>query len=164
MYIQDYDEVLPPLYITTPGLSGGYYHTPEVLNPYVKNVQLWLCPSDTQSYQAFEDPAGLRINYGYNQSRFVGRANFDGFLSQARIETPSETIVLIDDSNLYAGPYSPAVPTTYNPGENLLNDPANTAGTRAVNRHNETYNMSFADGHVKAMKDTQYRHWSYWAD
>lgn len=167
MYIQDYDETLPGLYTVTPGLSGGYFHTPEVLNPYVKNVQLWLCPSDKSSYQTFQDPPGLNINYGYNQSRFAQvSVQFDGFLSLAKIDDPAQTIVFIDDTNLYAGPYSPAIPAGYNPAENVPNDPtqANLASCRAVPRHNDMYNILFADSHVKTMKDTQYRNWSYWTD
>ncbi len=29
---------------------------------------------------------------------------------------------------------------------------------------NEMYNLAFADGHVKSLKDTYYRNWSYWTD
>jgi len=168
MYIQDYDETLPPLYTDIRALpgppSGGYMHTPELLDPYTKNIQLWLCPSDKSSYQGFETPTGLRINYGYNQSRFTNHYNFDGCLSQAKIETPSDTICWIDDVNLYAGPYSPTVPVGYDPATVLINDLNDTSGTRAANRHNEMYNLAFCDGHVKSMKDTRYREWPYWSD
>ena len=163
MYIQDYDETVPPLYTVTPGISGGYFHTPELLHPYIKNAQLWLCPSDRTNAQAFEE-GGIRCNYGYNQSRFVGRLNFDsGRLSLAQLEDPVQTIVWIDDTNLYAGPYDPPVPTNYNPAA-AVPDTLAANGTRAVQRHNEQYNIGFADGHVKSQTTTQYRHWSYWAD
>lgn len=161
MYIQDYDETIPPLYTTTPGISGGYFHTPELIHPYIKNAQVWMCPSERSNYQAFDD--GIRCTYGYNQSRFVGRTNFDsGILSLAQVEDPSQTIVWIDDTNLYAGPYDP-VPATYDPSAGVPNTATNE-GTRAVRRHNETYTIGFADGHVKSMGDTLYRHWSYWSD
>lgn len=163
MYIQDYDETVPPLYTITPGVSGGYFHTPELLHPYIKNAQLWLCPSDRVNAQGFEE-GGIRCNYGYNQSRFTGRLNFDsGQLSLAQLEDPAQTIVWIDDTNLYAGPYSPAVPVGYNPAA-AVEDTLDAHGTRAVRRHNDTYNIAFADGHVKSVPTTQYRHWSYWAD
>ncbi len=162
MYIQDYDEILPLLYTVTPGISGGYIHTPENLHPYIKNAQIWLCPSARTTYQSFD--YGINCNYGYNQSRFVGYANFDGGIEESRITDPAGTIVFIDDTNLYAGPYSPAVPAGYDPNANVLNSATDTSGTRANNRHNEMYNIVFADGHAKSQKDTKYREWSYWMD
>jgi len=162
MYIQDYDETIPPLYTVTPGVSGGYFHTPELIHPYIKNAQIWMCPSERNNYQAFDD--GIRCTYGYNQSRFAGRTNFDsGILTLAQVEDPSQTIIWIDDTNLYAGPYDPPVAAGYDASAGVPNTSA-TDGTRAVRRHNETYTLGFADGHVKSMGDTLYRHWSYWAD
>ncbi|MBU0611209.1 MAG: DUF1559 domain-containing protein [Armatimonadetes bacterium] len=163
MYIQDYDETCPPLYTTTPGVSGGYFHTPELLYPYQKNAQIWRCASDAQAGQAFDN--GIFCTYGYNQSRFTGHTNFDsGVLTLAQLEEPVGTIVFLDDTNLYAGPYSPAVPVGYNPAQGVLNSETDTTGTRAKNRHNDMYNILFADGHVKSLKDTYYRNWSYWSD
>src|SRR5688572_14558614 len=44
MYTQDYDE-LNPQYVWTP-VAGGNYHTwMELVNPYVKNAGVFLCPS-----------------------------------------------------------------------------------------------------------------------
>jgi prepilin-type N-terminal cleavage/methylation domain-containing protein/prepilin-type processing-associated H-X9-DG protein len=160
MYLGDYDDILPPLYTTTPGISGGYFHTPELLHPYIMNAQIWTCPSDPATGQSFD--WGILNNYGYNQSRFAGHANFDRFLAAAEIAEPAETIVFIDDTNLYAGPYTPEVPVGYDPNANVPN--TGNDGTRAVNRHNEMYNILFADGHVKSQRDTKYREWSYWED
>ncbi|MBD3292928.1 MAG: DUF1559 domain-containing protein, partial [Armatimonadia bacterium] len=158
MYVQDYDEVLPRLYTVTPGISGGYFHVPELLHPYINNAQIWMCPSEGSNYQSFD--YGIRNTYGYNQSRFEGRAHFDSGISLAQIEDVSGTIAFIDDTNLYAGPYSPEVPAGYDPAEGVANTQDYT-GTRAAPRHNEMYNIAFVDGHVKSMKQTQYRHWSY---
>lgn len=137
---------------------------PELLYPYQKNAQIWMCPSDKSNYQAFEE-GGIRCNYGYNQSRFINRTNFDsGVVSLAQLEDAVGTIIFIDDTNLYAGPYSPAVPVGYNPAQGVLNDLNDLTSTRAANRHNDMYNIAFADGHVKSQKDTFYRNWSYWMD
>ncbi|MEN6549206.1 MAG: DUF1559 domain-containing protein [Armatimonadia bacterium] len=163
MYIQDYDEVCPPLYTSTPGISSNYFHMPELLYPYQKNAQIWRCPSESSAGQAFD--YGIFNNYGYNQSRFVGKTNFDsGTISLAQLEDPVGTLIFIDDVDLYAGPYNPAVAAGYNPAQGVLNSPTDTTGTRAWNRHNDMYNIAFADGHVKSMKDTYYRNWSYWMD
>ncbi|MCE5241482.1 DUF1559 domain-containing protein [bacterium] len=163
MYIQDYDETCPPLYIPTPGYSGNYLHVPELLYPYQKNAQIWRCPSESASYQTFDN--SIQCTYGYNQSRFAGKTDFDsGTIGLAALEDPVGTIIFIDDTNLYAGPYSPAVAAGYNPAQGVLNSESDTTGTRAKSRHNEMYNIAFADGHVKSMKDTYYRNWSYWMD
>jgi len=161
MYAQDFDEILPRLYTVTPGVSGGYFHVPELLHPYINNAQIWTCPSERIEGQNFD--YGIKCTYGYNQSRFVDRYDFDGGLPLAEITDVAGTIAFIDDTNLYAGPYSPEVPVGYDPNASVANT-MNYDGTRAEPRHNEMYNITFVDGHVKSMKQTQYRHWSYWAD
>jgi len=161
MYAQDYDEVLPRLYTVTPGVSSGYFHVPELLHPYINNAQIWMCPSEGSNYQSFD--YGIKNTYAYNQSRFEGRYDFDAGLSLAQIEDVSGTIAFIDDTNLYAGPYSPEVPADYNPDAAVPNT-SSSAGTRASARHNEMYNIAYADGHVKSVGTTFYRDWSYWSD
>jgi len=51
MYKQDYDETLPSAYFhknfVTGGGSAGYTHWSGMINPYVKNWQMYVCPSDT---------------------------------------------------------------------------------------------------------------------
>lgn len=163
MYAQDYDERIAPLYSQTPGFSEGYLHIPELLHPYVKNTQIWVCPSEANVGNWFAD-FGIRANYGYNQSQFEGRVDFRSNIAMAQIEDPAQTIVFIDDVDLFAGPYNPRVPVGYDPNQAVLNHVTDTTGTRAKPRHNEMYNIAFCDGHVKSMKDTQYRHWSYWDD
>ena len=165
MYIDDSPiEQVPPLYYATAdGSSGGYYHTPELIYPYLNNAEVWSCPSEANAYQSFDN--GIHCQYGYNQSRFSGRSpHFDRHLRLAKIEDPAGTIVFLDDTNLYAGPYSPYVPSGYNPNQDVLNIPTSNAGTRAYPRHNNQYNIVFADGHVAAQKSTKYRDWSYWND
>src|SRR5512141_2982153 len=43
MYVSDYDETLPVGTSWTGGLSR--YHLPDLLNPYIKSANLWVCPS-----------------------------------------------------------------------------------------------------------------------
>jgi hypothetical protein len=161
MYIDDAKERLPPLYYATVGgVSGGYYHTPELIHPYVKDAKVWACPSDTVG-QSFDD--GIVCMYGYNQAVFSGHGRFYD-ISLAQLEDPSGTIAFIDDENLYAGPYSPAVASGYNPDQIVVDDPSDTAGTRAYNRHNDRYNMLWAEGHVSSTNHTKYREWSYWKE
>ena len=53
MYTQDYDETYPTAYFyknntatTNGGSTGGYVHFTAMIHPYIKNEQVWLCPSD----------------------------------------------------------------------------------------------------------------------
>jgi prepilin-type N-terminal cleavage/methylation domain-containing protein/prepilin-type processing-associated H-X9-DG protein len=52
MYIQDYDETYPTAYFhrafnpPAGGVAGGYEHWSGLINPYVKNFQMYICPSD----------------------------------------------------------------------------------------------------------------------
>ncbi|WP_394795833.1 DUF1559 domain-containing protein [Armatimonas sp.] len=52
-YVQDYDETYPTAYYyknntatTNGGSAGGYVHISVLINPYLKNEQVWVCPSD----------------------------------------------------------------------------------------------------------------------
>ncbi|MFM2222996.1 MAG: hypothetical protein RLZZ78_1253, partial [Armatimonadota bacterium] len=53
MYTQDYDETYPTAYFyknntatTNGGSAGGYVHFTAMIHPYIKNEQVWVCPSD----------------------------------------------------------------------------------------------------------------------
>ncbi len=158
MYAQDYDEVMVRGYTNTPGISGNYMHAPELLHPYIKNAQVWQCPSESSNYSSFDH--GIRCTYGINQAQFeVQDRRFDHSLSLAEIDDPSGTITFIDDTNVWAGPYDPVVPADYDPDAGVP-----TAQTRAAPRHNEMFNIVFVDGHVKSQKQTYYRDWTYIAD
>ncbi|MFO8079622.1 MAG: DUF1559 domain-containing protein [Armatimonadota bacterium] len=160
MYAQDYDEVLPRGYtdVRPQTISGGYFHVPELLHPYINNAQIWQCPSERSNYSSFDHD--IRCTYGYNQSQFeVQSVRFDRSLAMAQVEDPSGTIMFIDDTNVWAGPYDPVVPADYDPGAGVP-----TEVTRAAPRHNEMFNIVFVDGHVKSQSTTYYRDWSYIKD
>ena len=54
-YAQDYDELLPPAYIVVPkavypnGTTGGSYLWHHLLQPYIKNAQVFNCPTAPSS-------------------------------------------------------------------------------------------------------------------
>ncbi|NUP99629.1 MAG: prepilin-type N-terminal cleavage/methylation domain-containing protein [Armatimonadetes bacterium] len=162
-YAQDYDEMMSPGYSVTPGVSGGFLHAPELLFPYVKSAQIWHCPSEGGSVgQSFDN--GIMCTYGYNQAQFVGYTDFSAHRALAQVTDPAQTIVWIDDENMWSGPYTPAVAAGYDPNTGVADGLTNDAGTRADPRHNDTYNAVWADGHTKAIAKTLLRHWSYWDD
>jgi prepilin-type N-terminal cleavage/methylation domain-containing protein/prepilin-type processing-associated H-X9-DG protein len=57
MYDQDYDEQCPWDWAVS--IPGGYYATlMDLVNPYVKNPQVWICPSAAKSVTAYGSPCG----------------------------------------------------------------------------------------------------------
>jgi prepilin-type processing-associated H-X9-DG protein len=55
MYVQDYDETFPTSY----ELSGRWF---ELIDPYVKNKQAWVCPS----WRSYRHKANVLQTYGWN--------------------------------------------------------------------------------------------------
>ena len=151
MYAQDYDEMMlrstvcGPILLetgsnsgnsscTTGGASGagGYYHLwYHVLHPYTKSTQLFNCPSSPRStpYQG-----------GYTGSLDYGLNAYASGLNLAAIPQVAVTPYIVDSrgSNSYSvgpAPYS-----------------ASPAVSGAEDRHLETINMVYVDGHVKSVK------------
>lgn len=149
-YAQDYDETLPPLcpdfnnrriqqtdtsmpgahYMTSPdGNGGGYFWSwMDIIFPYVKNVQVFECPSARDKTQC---------SYGYNT--FLNGWT-SGPLSLGAINRPAEILLNMDYNTVYG--------TFANPYEGPL------LGWMKpyVVLHNDGLNCSFVDGHVKWYK------------
>jgi len=142
MYAQDYDEHFPPLY-NTPVNSSGTTITAAwnyLIQPYVKNAQIFNCPSTDTTYFTTTNPHvdglryGLNILFGeYSWWRdSLGRTG----LHIASIENPAQTIFILDDNSFRAAP------------EGTLYD---TTVRKPAYRHLETANTLFVDGHVKSL-------------
>jgi len=77
MYCQDYDETLPnagpiwPQNAKIPIFNAGYGWGMWVvlLDPYIKNRQVWVCPSGKDSYIGPKTDL-IKVNYGYNEYLF----------------------------------------------------------------------------------------------
>ncbi len=154
-YAQDYDETLPYLYllagsaITYPGggSTAGIMWMP-MIYPYVKNIQVYSCPSWSWVWNG---------NYSGRQAYSIND-NIDG-VNMARFTAPAELIMMADNYDecnsmsyrLYPNPY------------------LDTCGYRAIlpDRHNEGINFALADGHTKWYKITYKSHavpglsWTY---
>ena len=127
MYAQDYDETLPRYYHNTP-----LNYTPQTaIQPYMMNVQLWVCPSSKDPYAYYWDsgwpgaPAAHAGSYGYNQ-----HLNSD-LLAELRV--PAETGIWADAR--------PKHVTLHENSRYRTSDPHNGGG-----------NMAYVDGHAKWQK------------
>ena len=137
MYAQDYDEMLLYHYLSSTEAvtyPGGGTHTGLMwyfnVYPYVKNIQIFSCPSISYKWNG-NYTGGIR--YGY--SRYLGGK------SLGDIDKPAETF-MVGDSNYEAGEsaMSYVLYSTYSPRTYF--DP----------RHNEGGNMVLMDGHAKWFK------------
>jgi prepilin-type N-terminal cleavage/methylation domain-containing protein/prepilin-type processing-associated H-X9-DG protein len=151
MYVQDYDERYPISHRADP---DGNRRWCETLQPYVKNTQLFVCPSD----------AGVVVQWATCPERFPTSymANFQvSAAAMAQTVSPSTTVYLADGGaqQTVAGPKIPIVGIE---GCWILDNPINARSDvnwgAAWPRHNEMANVAFLDGHVKTQKlDT----WDY---
>ena len=163
MYTQDYDETYPPGLVGSPGAGQGpvtqspYFTdnktTADITYPYVKNVQIYRCPSSPST-------SGYSGNYGFNR-RICPDTRSETVRKMAEVHSPAEKIMCLD-----AGPYmgaeyyltSPTGSFWYYPGTAMGRDPASLSpypltdfgASDFVNgRHNGGLNIAFADGHAK---------------
>ena len=151
MYVQDYDERFPRSFMTNCGAVRTSPDWREVCAPYIKNNQLWACPSSNLG------PSPCRVNnnrglgttfegYGGNN----GRENFgdgvsDGIVGQrgvfsspwlpptgnADIQAPATEIMVFENACAMNCGYS------WDQGPNMQWP------------HNGGMNVAFVDGHVK---------------
>ena len=135
MYVQDFDETMPL------AIAGGptppLYTLFETLNPYIKNEQIWVCPSKENSVNlsAIGEPS---ISYSVDVGTVMPSGSFRLFgapaagtysCTLAQIAQPATTALLCDAIG--------AIDAAFN--SSIIEDP----------RHNEGCNYGFADGHAK---------------
>ncbi len=152
MYAQDYDETFPPALCFIPP-AGPVYLITHLVEPYIKNAQIYMCPSDKNS-QLFVDLnyvfGGLVVpwrseglTYNPNYAVFED-GNPVWCRGLAEIPFPAETSLMYD--GILSGPENGGDPVQG--GELKLHDPV-------IGRHNGTANVAFADGHAKVIHVTR---------
>lgn len=156
MYTQDADEALPP----TQAADGTLW--PDLINPYVKNAQVRVCPDDS----------GATNSYGLNELNFVDLtdAAHPPVQTLAAFQTSSDTVMLGELGTGMIGPdqntdcTDPAnnCSDVMTPRENafkltapdgVLND---AADARPSARHTQRVNIAWMDGHVKSLRLEQF--------
>ena len=156
MYAQDYDEVMPLMPTAWPNPTNEYLVC-DLLNPYIKNIQLWVCPTGyytvTQGtpngQSGWTTPLTGQLSYGWSWKMTAPR--WRGGSSLANLKTPVDTMMVGDAMNLdicwelrrmaFAGicgwnTYTgTAIGSQWEIGDNA--------------RHNGGENLAYCDGHVK---------------
>jgi prepilin-type N-terminal cleavage/methylation domain-containing protein/prepilin-type processing-associated H-X9-DG protein len=173
-YNQDYVEKFPIAYAnldSTAGFAGVATATAtsdkgwaELIQPYIKSTQLMQCPSETNPPAASGDNRAGYTDYWYN-SLLAGNANNDNTSSGtgaalSQLDSSAQTVMAGDGAADAAGTATgngTSAFQTFGGGA-----ASTTGGTPAqlpgpgtpvpAQRHLETANLLFADGHVKSLK------------
>ncbi len=145
-YTQDYDEKFP-CYSGGPGNAGWA----EEVQPYLKSLQIYQCPSD--SVAPTSDPATSGYtDYGFNlQLGWNVTTGSSGAKSLAILTSPSLTVMNFDYTSGTATSWSSGCASSANANTCDAAGKADFPGTVAQ-RHLDGQNFSFADGHVKWFK------------
>lgn len=164
MYLQDYDERVLPRYQACPSTGPAPFpddHTlwNHTIQPYVKNTQIFICPSSTNAH--YVDTWNTRgyLSTGYNQTisgwYYVTADGCGDMILPvlAGIQYPAKNVMFADSV----------------PGDRLLGYRGYLFGNAGMNvpytttygavgsfgaRHNEGTNLTFFDGHAKWYKGT----------
>ncbi|MCE5241450.1 DUF1559 domain-containing protein [bacterium] len=142
-YVQDYDETFPVWFRTQYPNSPD--HPTVVVYPYIKNAQVYVCPSMTPTFGPYRGfPIMGPTTYGYGFSWYIfGNDTTRTAYTLGQITKPAEVVMIGDAQHCWGGgdaiPYANTCCDTTRP----------TSGNPS--RHNGGENLSFVDGHVKWM-------------
>ncbi|MGD9494665.1 MAG: prepilin-type N-terminal cleavage/methylation domain-containing protein [Armatimonadota bacterium] len=160
MYVQDYDETFPGGLMRTNGTAQGpvsqssyftaYWLTADWLFPYVKNREIFFCPSgDLGSVYS--------CDYGFNRRICPDLRSSSASVRLGMIHAPAEKYLCFDSGAYMIADNGITAPTGafwYIPGTAMGRDPATLTpypltGWMATDfksgRHNEGCNMGFCD-------------------
>jgi len=142
-YAQDYDETLPRTAIQVP---GGYYGWENAIYPYVKNDQIFTCPSNRN----FRYNSATPLTYSPCGYAYMGPNGTVSLSSKSlgEVKSPATCVMLAD---------SPS--DGYYVIDGTL-DRSTDNGSSPEPRHNDGANFCFVDGHSKWLNKTAYSSWS----
>lgn len=152
MYAQDYDSTWVPVYLYDGAPGPTTLHVWGVkLSPYTKNDQILICPSGSYTY-TYPDPDDYICSYAINainkDTSVASGGNGYGMAmaNDADIEDPAGTIWAAE---CVSG-------MEFNRRSRL-----NSNGSGGIaKRHNDGFNIAFADGHSKWMNKYTEEMWT----
>ena len=174
MYTQDYDEHimwsnykhLDPFPAEIPDNSNHYFPWYYSLYPYVKNWQVFNCPSSNLNFTGtYSGSIAYAFNYkapSANPTTGLCASNCGTGMygiSLAGLESPSGTVGFMDAQSFLIGPSSPA--SSGGKWPTLSDVQVDGIGSCALStydancarvRHFDTINVAFMDGHVKSLQ------------
>jgi prepilin-type N-terminal cleavage/methylation domain-containing protein/prepilin-type processing-associated H-X9-DG protein len=166
MYVQDYDERTPLNWWSDnpcDKTSGPFFGTPrggqpimfQRIQPYVKNNQVLICPSDGAPASGADGVDGLpgqcvTVRFSYSSSDEAGGlGQVNGGLglgmAMAAIDVPAQMYLAFDAQRYYGTPENNIDSFGWMPQNNGIN-------ADFVSRHNGQVNVVYTDGHVKAAR------------
>jgi len=159
MYAQDFDERLPSNYQYNPPPSTNLTWWDDMIQPYVRNYDILLCPSGRPgTAYTYARPAGmpnpLLFTYSANSNGGgvvpapMGGYNGNG-CAMSQIEDHTGTILIGESNDIELNNYT----TETDAGA------ANGIGNIAM-RHMDGADWLFADGHVKYQRRTARAQWT----
>jgi prepilin-type N-terminal cleavage/methylation domain-containing protein/prepilin-type processing-associated H-X9-DG protein len=144
MYVQDYDESFPPSWSATGGrFPQAYDHWPALIYPYIKNTDLFDCPtSPDKASRNIVSGGSYDGNYGFNYDGLTYAINHQ----LASLPQPASVYLVFDSGDI-------AVCSGGNTWAQLMEDLDLDWDSKmeGPNRHNGQVNTSFVDGHVKSL-------------
>jgi prepilin-type N-terminal cleavage/methylation domain-containing protein/prepilin-type processing-associated H-X9-DG protein len=149
-YTQDYDERLPASTANNGLPNGDNSHSLSYyVQPYIKSTQVFKCPSDTTT---------TATSYGYNYV-YLASSGLPKAISIAQIQNVAQTLMLMDSYNV--GTYDFIYAARYwrsNGGSPVYATAPSTTDAyqhgNADDKHLDTINTLWCDGHVKSEKIT----------
>lgn len=167
MYVQDYDETF-----MCANLDAGQEFWPWQLQPYIKNWNVYDCPSNSvwpnrtsQQWSVFTFPKGYP-EYAFAYSLWDGRVGQPAPTTLAQIPSPAEKFMVFDSCTFIAGTYahiltastcgqwappSPSCPNSENVSASFAAGTPNLKYTL----HSQGGNIGFCDGHAKWQQANQ---------
>lgn len=144
MYADESDDILPP--VAYEDANDNEITWLSLLDPYLRNPKIHLCPSDLVSTNS---------SYGLNELGFVDLTD-PGMTVQNRLtgfRTPSVTVMMGDvGTEDDFRTLRPGTMKMIAPGSEINDD----ADARPVARHNQRGDLGLIDGHVESLRLNQF--------